>query len=170
MLSEETTIGKHPHIAVKVMSDILVEAEKQLALNSQPEKNKGTDQIKIPDAVSYAACFAAEKIGANAIMACTLTGNSARMISKYRPQQPIYGVTPNPKAIGRMAMYWGVEPVLIEEGEVQTLEEEVAQTLAAGRDVIGLKPGSRVVVTAGLKSKKSGGTNVMQIREIPRAG
>ncbi|MCB0360740.1 MAG: hypothetical protein KDD44_13925, partial [Bdellovibrionales bacterium] len=65
-------------------------------------------------------------------------------------------------------LYWGVEPIFIDVTESSSIEDEILASLKALRDRFGIKPGARVVLTAGLRAKKSGTTNVMEIREIPR--
>ena len=120
------------------------------------------------DAICYAACGAANKISASAILACTQSGYTARLIAKYRPQQQLFGATSETKTLTRMALYWGVQPLAISVGEGSSTEDEVTQAMSAVRDQFGQKPGARVVVTAGLRAKQSGTTNLMEIREIPR--
>ncbi len=89
-------------------------------------------------------------------------------MAKYRPQQPLVGATTDPKALSRMALYWGVQPVALSfEDEIDT-EDEITRAMVAVRDQLGIKPGSRVVVTAGLRAKKSGTTTLMEVRDIPR--
>lgn len=69
-----------------------------------------------------------------------------------------------------MTLLWGVQPLLTKLTENTGLEDEINSALIAARDAYGVKPGSWVVVTAGLRSKKTGSTNVLEIREVPRVG
>lgn len=168
MLSDETAIGAHPVDAVKVLGRIVEEAEKELHIERYRPKLKGSDRERVADAVCYAACNAADKVSASAIVACTQSGYTARLMSKYRPQQLLFGATSERRALARMALCWGVEPLLIGIDEGSSTEDEVVQALVAAREHYGIKPGSRVVVTAGLRAKKTGSTNIMEIREVPR--
>ncbi|MBP9837451.1 MAG: pyruvate kinase [Proteobacteria bacterium] len=168
MLSDETAIGAHPIESVQVLSRICLEAEKEFHYERYTPRLKGSDREKVADAVCYAACNAADKISASALLACTMSGYTARLIAKYRPQQNLYGVTPDRKALTRMAAYWGVEPVYVKIDENFTTEDEVTHSISIIRDKYGIKPGSRVVVTAGLRAKKTGSTCIMEIREVPR--
>ena len=170
MLSEETAVGKHPEHTVKVLERILVEAEKEFLPEGFRPRLKGADQVKVADAICYAACNAAEKINASAIIACSLSGHTARLMSKYRPRHPLIGATPETRSLTRMTLLWGVQPLLTKLSDDATVEDEINHALIAARDVYGLKPGSWVVVTAGLRAKKTGGTNVLEIREVPRIG
>lgn len=169
MLSEETAVGKHPAHAIRVLSDIVAEAEREIRVESGKLNLRHSDRANVSDAICYAACNAAEKISATAILACTETGSTARLMAKYRPNQPLYGATSQKRSLNRMALYWGVEPVLIELDRNAGIEGEIREAMLAIRDNYDSKPGSRVVVTAGLRTKSTGSTNVMEIREIPRS-
>jgi pyruvate kinase len=168
MLSDETAIGEHPVEAVQVLSRIIQEAEKESHYERYKPRLKGSDREKVADAVCYAAVNAADKISASAVLACTQSGYSARLMSKYRPQQILFGLTSERKALERMALYWGVEPLFIRVEDGSDTEDEVSQAMITVREQYGVKPGSRVVVTAGLRAKKQGSTSIMEIREIPR--
>ena len=169
MLSEETAVGKHPVLAIKVLSDIVCEAEREIRIESGKLNLRHSDRANVSDAICYAACNAAEKISATAILACTESGLTAKLMAKYRPNQPLYGATSQKKSLARMALFWGVEPIYIELDKDAGIESEIREAMLAIRDNYDSKPGSRVVVTAGLRTKSTGSTNVMEIREIPRS-
>ncbi len=168
MLSEETAIGNDPVHVVEVLGRILEEADKDYDSGAQRLRFKSPDQETVSDAICYAACGAATKVTASAIVACTESGYTARLMSKYRPTQPLFGATTKKHILNRMALYWGVCPVAINLVEEAVTEDEITRAMTAARDQYGLKPGARVVVTAGLRSGKSGSTMLMEIREIPR--
>lgn len=169
MLSEETAIGKHPVLAIKVLDRIICEAEATLVYNKKQLKTNASSYGSISDAISFAASNAAEKISATAIIACTQSGSTAKLIAKYRPLQTLFAATSEPKVLNRIALYWGTTPVYVEtKGTELSTEEEVNLAMSAVRDRYGVKPGARVIVTVGLRTKKIGATNVMEIREIPR--
>ncbi len=168
MLSEETAIGNHPVLAVQMLDRILRESECEFQYENYHPRYRAAVQGSVADAVCFAACGAATKISASAIVSCTQSGNSARLVAKYRPHQSLFGATSNKKAMARMALYWGVEPVFFTLQDESTTEDEITLAMLAIRDQYGLKPGARVVVTAGLKTKTIGSTTLMEIREIPR--
>jgi pyruvate kinase len=168
MLSDETAIGKHPVTSVATLSKIALEAEMEFQDEVSSIGLKGQDRSSVPDAVCYAATYAAAKISAGAVVACTQSGATGRLMAKYRPQQLLFGATSERRTLTRMALYWGVEPILVELPEHCTTEDEINCALAVVRDQYGFKPGARIVITTGLRSKKVGTTNVMEIREIPR--
>ncbi|HMO18718.1 MAG TPA: pyruvate kinase [Oligoflexia bacterium] len=170
MLSDETAIGKFPVQSVQVLSSILLEAEKEAELNRPSllgQKRAARD--KVADAVCFAASNASSKLACSGIIACTESGSTARLMAKYRPQAPIFGATSVRETLAKMALYWGVEPLLIDiSSNDASMEYEVSQALLAARDTYGLKPGSRVLITVGLRTKRTGSTNVMEVREVPR--
>lgn len=166
MLSEETAIGENPIESVKYLSLIAREAEKSFEFEEYRLRLRDADRQSMPDAVSYAACAAAVKLGALAIIACSRTGTSARLLAKYRPQQALYGVSTSEEALRRMALYWGVQPLLI--GEVTNREGEVNRAIEAIGSQLQLSPGSRVVITGGSFVNTPGSTNMMEVREISR--
>jgi pyruvate kinase len=168
MLSDETAIGKYPVESVQVLSKILLEAEREVNFERLRPRSKGSDRERVTDAVCYAAVNAADKIGAAAIVACTNSGYTARLMAKYRPTQPLFGISPSKRSLLKMVLCWGVIPVHNELEDKATHEEEVSRALALLRNNYGLKPGARVVITAGLGTKLSGSTTLMEIREIPR--
>lgn len=169
MLSEETALGAHPIEAVTALDIISREAESELEFGPSGLHSRGAVGDSVPDAIAYAACNAADKINAAAILACTESGYSARLVAKYRPLQALFGITSEERPLRRMALYRGVQPLYCDVTSETALEAEVLHAMAAVRDEFGLKPGSRVVLTSGLNAKKTGTTSVMEIREIPRS-
>lgn len=167
MLSEETAIGENPVLALKHLGKIAFEAELEFDFSEYKYRLKESDTETIPDAVAYAAAAAAKKVSASAIVACTETGNSARLIAKYRPQQPLFGASSSKRAIRRMCLYWGVQPVLFlsPENHERELETALEQVQAVGR----FENGSRAVITAGLNVRTPGSTSLLEIRELRSA-
>lgn len=166
MLSEETAVGEHPVQAVHMLDRILLQSEKEL-LYLPPRQNltrSGSDVVA--DAICFAACSATDKVNARGIISCTASGRTARLIAKYRPKPPIFGVTTEQATLAQLALVWGIEPVLIQlEGEEA---DEIGTALRVVRDRFGIKPGSRVILTSGKRARKSGTTTLMEIREVPR--
>ena len=151
-----------------MLDRILLEAERRMFLSDYQQPYKSNDKNAVPDAICYAACGAADKIAAQAIIAGTQSGSTARLLTKYRPKQPLFAATSVKHVVPRMALFWGVEPFYIPLDSNST-DDEINQALHALRDEYGLKPGSRVVVTAGRTAKQSGATSIMEVREIPRS-
>jgi len=159
MLSEETAMGNYPVEAVAFMTHITGEAE---SLMLERRALCGLEQPhKIPDFLSYSACLLAEKTGAEAIVAHSVSGSAGRSLSAQRPRQPIFALTPDHTVLRYLNFSWGVTPCLVEEGTPGHLERAESFVDANPR----VNAGDRVVITAG--QPRSGeapkGTNLVKI-------
>ncbi|RMG42749.1 MAG: pyruvate kinase [Candidatus Dadabacteria bacterium] len=164
MLSEETAIGEHPVEALKYLARIANEAEKNFVFSEYKLRLRDADRATVPDAVAYAAAAAANKVEAAAIIACTETGNSARLLAKYRPQQPIYGASSSNATLNRMCLYWGIKPISCASTDSHMAELEIA--LKNVQKLEGYPNGTRAVITGGLAVRTPGATSVLEIREM----
>jgi pyruvate kinase len=164
MLSDETAIGEHPVACVGYLSRIALAAEQTFAFEEFKLRLRNSDSLTVPDAIAYAACAAAVKTGADAIIACTETGTSARLAAKYRPQQPLYGLSRKETTLRRMALYWGVKPCAFESAKNHV--DEIESALKVVQDLENLENGSRAVVTGGRFTQTPGATSVLEVREL----
>lgn len=164
MLSDETAIGEHPEACAKYISRIAVAAEQTFAFEEYKLRLRNSDTYTVPDAIAYAACAAAIKTSAGALIACTETGTSARLVAKYRPQQPLYGVSRKETALRKMALYWGVNPICVESRE--THRDEIDTALKAVQEREELPNRTRAVITGGRPSCTPGSTSVLEVREM----
>ncbi|MBX7138949.1 MAG: pyruvate kinase [Oligoflexia bacterium] len=164
MLSEETAIGEHPVECVQYLGKVAREAEKSFVFDEYKLRLRDSDRATVPDAVAYAAAAAAVKVNAAAIIACTEKGTSARLIAKYRPQQPLYGASTKSATLQRMALYWGVIPIPLKA--TASHDDEIQAALESVQIREGLLNGSRAVVTGGMATGKSGSTSILEIREM----
>ena len=160
MLSGETAQGKYPVLTVKTMSKIAVETENHIHY-SRRFKTKEFPIQNIQDAASHATCGVAIDINARAIVACTKTGKTARMISRFRCPVDIIGMTTSKDAYRRLAMSWGVTPVLVDE--YMTAEELFTQAAAVAKRVYRLSSGDNIVIAGGSTVGHSGATNLIKI-------
>ena len=162
MLSGETAGGKYPVQSVEAMARIALETEKHLK-NKYGDKN--SMHIQSPaDALSHSACVLAEDIGAKAIVVCSRTGGTARLVSKYRPNIDIIGMTIEPMSYRKLALSWGVQPVLAEEFTSMDVLFYHAKRAAIDSGLV--KKGDRIVITGGNPNGKSGNSNVINIEQI----
>lgn len=164
MLSEETAIGENPHLAVEYLDRIAREAERHFFFEEYKPRLRDADHETIPDSLAYGAAATAVKVKAAAVIACTETGTTARLLAKYRPQQPLIGATPREDTLRRMCLYWGVLPLFCPSAK--THDEEVEQALRVIEKESRFPDGARAVVIGGLAGGKPGGTSVLEIREI----
>ncbi len=171
MLSEETAIGEHPLECVTYLGKIAQEAERTFEFEEFKLRLRDSDRLTVPDAISYAACAAAIKVGAGAIIACTHTGSSARLVAKYRPQQPLFGVSTEETALQLMSIFWGVVPVRLPSkrgGQPADSPGAEAAEIDSALEVIqsrfAFSAGTRAVVIGGLSAGAPGSTSQLQLR------
>lgn len=158
MLSEETAIGEHPIAAVQVMKRILDTAEPLLVPSHD---DPGNDPASV---LAHAACDLAIRIGAAAIVTPTHSGASVRRVARWRPNVPILALTADPVVRRRLAIVWGVTPLLapwLRPG-VSVLERFRDSLRATGL----VKPGSRIVLIAGSPNSVPGGTDLLHVATI----
>jgi pyruvate kinase len=163
MLSAETASGQYPREAVAMMARIVIEAETRLE-ESFPQRRRRTHEgLSIAETICESIAHAAEDLPMGAIAIFTETGNTARMISKYRPKAAIYAFTPNVAVAQRTHMYWGVRPMncdpkLSTDAMVDVAEHELlTRGLLKTGDVLGVVAGTR---------QASGSTNFMRLHTV----
>ena len=162
MLSGETAAGKYPVRAVETMARIALRTENDINYrkrfqNSVSSINSGN----VTNAISHATCTTAYDLGAAAIITVTMSGRTARNISKFRPSIPIVSCTSVEKTYRQLAMSWGVVPVMI------TMEEDLDELFdcaVEGAQGIGLvENGDLVVITTGVPLGVDGTTNLLKV-------
>jgi pyruvate kinase len=163
MLSAETATGRYPREAVAMMAKIVVEAESNMAEFTQPRRRRDQHRLSIAETICESIAHAAEDLPMGAIAVFTETGNTARLISKYRPKAGIYAFSQAPAVCNRMNLLWGVHPVRHEqartaENMVSAAEQELLRQhrIQAG-DVLGVVAGTQMA---------SGSTNFMRLHVV----
>ncbi|SHH58406.1 pyruvate kinase [Clostridium grantii] len=164
MLSGETANGKYPLEAASTMSKIAIEAEKRMDQKNTLKRKVIEAQSNVSSAISYAACTTAQELNAAALVTATQTGNTARMVSKYRPQAPVIAVTPSERVARGLALNWGVYPLLAKMvySTDSLISESVDKAVEAGI----VKNGDLVVVAAGIPVHYSGTTNMLKVHIV----
>ncbi|CUH96899.1 Pyruvate kinase [Propionispora sp. 2/2-37] len=164
MLSGETASGKYPVEAVETMARIAMRTESALNYSSILMAKGIIPQRTTTDAISHATVQIAHELGASAIITSTQYGNTARMVSKYRPPANIVAVTPSEKTMRRIMLLWGVVPVLgiTSENSDEMVQNSVQYALAAGA----VKDGDLVVLTAGVPAGLTGTTNMIRVHVV----
>lgn len=162
MLSGETAAGSYPVEAVKAMAKICQSTEQ----NINYKKRFYNADIEIRndiDAISHSTCGMAIDINAKCIVACTLSGVTARMVSRFRSPVDIIGMTTNEATWRKLALSWGVTPEMCETFPSTEVLFYGAKKVAAS--VFDLSKGDKIVITGGV-SGVSGNTNLIKIDEI----
>lgn len=164
MLSGESAAGKYPVKTVQTMSEIVEETEKHIEYENLFRKEDF--QIKnMVDAISHATCCMACDIGAKAIVVSSLSGVTVRMVSRFRVPVDIVGMAANARVWYRLALSWGVQPILCEE-TFQSADVLFYNALRAAKAAMHLAPGDSVVMTGGTPNGTSGNTNLIKVETI----
>lgn len=163
MLSGETAAGMYPVESVKAMAKIAMQAEtKSTFIQVVDEKDYLIRGLS--DALSHSACTLAHDINAKAIVVCTRTGSTAKMVSRFRPMIDIIGMTTNPRSYQKLALSWGVYPVMSEEYNSVDVLFHFAKCAAKDSGLV--KKGDTIVITGGTPNGKSGNSNLLDIETI----
>ena len=163
MLSGESAAGAYPVKSVEAMAKIAEETEKNIDYVAHFHTNEFIISDET-DAISHATCGMAIDIGAKAIVACTLSGVTARMVSRFRSPVDIIGLTTNEKTWRRLSLSWGVTPKICEMFPSTEVLFYSAKKIAA--DAFDLKKGDNLVITGGVTNGTSGNTNLIKIETI----
>ncbi len=163
MLSAETAIGKYPVRAVRSMAKISEATEKGFDVDSSANR-MGEEPLPVSDSVAQAASFLAERLNARMIIAFTESGYTARMISSFRPECPVLGVTTTDEVARRMALYHGILPVRGER--VKNVDEMIEHAIRQARKMKMLKKGDLAVITAGVPLATPGATNLIKVHQV----
>ena len=163
MLSGETAAGEYPVQAVETMARIAEATEKTIDYKKRFHDNEFIIRNDI-DAVSHASCGMAIDIGAKLIVACTISGMTARMVSRFRAPVDIIGLTTNEKTWRQLSLSWAVIPRMCEV--VPSTDVLFYSAKKAAQDTAKLERGDRIIITGGVTNGQSGNTNLIKIEEI----
>ncbi len=164
MLSAETAVGQYPLEAVSIMSEIIKRAEDSpFRYNNIPHGMIDTHRTGFANALARAAHDACDVTGADAVIVYTMTGWSAKVMSKFRPNAPIYALTPLKSTFNQLALYWGITPVICPLGH------STDQMLGYGEKILMkkgfIKQGQTVLISAGGTAKHKA-SNMLKIMVV----
>ena len=163
MLSGESAAGKYPVEAVRNMAQIAEYTEQH---TSYRKRFLSSDfHIRnIQDALSHATCAMAIDVEAKGIVACTVSGSTARMVSRFRSPADIIGMTTDEKVWRKLGLSWGVTPVLVEP--VTSMDVMFYHAMECAKKIFNLKKGDNVVLTGGPINGKSGNTDTIKVEQV----
>jgi pyruvate kinase len=164
MLSAETASGKYPIQAVQMMKNIIQETEKEFSYRDFFSHSSAVDYNDLSSSVALASVKTAYNLKAKAIFAFTTSGFTARLISQFRPEMPIFALTSNDQTYQQLSLYWGVIP--IDPSQSQNIQEAFAKTSSFALEHHLLKKGDCVIITAGSPFGVAGSTNMMMVAKI----
>ena len=163
MLSGESAQGKYPVQAVATMAEIAETTENDI--NYEGRFHKEEIEIKsTPDAVCHSTCSMAIDVNAKAIVACTMSGYTARRVSRFRCPVDTIAMTTDKKVWRKLALSWGVTPVLVDK--FTSLDVMFYYALGRAKQMLNLKKGDSVVLTGGPIDGHSGNTNTIKVETI----
>ncbi|MOA18145.1 Pyruvate kinase [compost metagenome] len=146
------------------MSRIAEKAESALDHREIFSKQQTLQETTVTEAISQSVAISALDLNAKAILSSTVTGHTARVVSKYRPKAPIIAVTTQERTMRQLSLVWGVTPVF---GKVATSTDELLETaIQGGKDSGLVQAGDLVVITAGIPLGRSGSTNLVKVSTI----
>jgi len=163
MLSGESAAGKYPVDSVRVMSEIAEETERHIDYAARFQTQSFSIRNRV-DAISHAACTMAIDLDAKAIIVTSLSGLTVRMVSRFRAPITILGLATGKKAWYKLALSWGVIPMLTEQFPSMDVLNYFA--LREAKEVLHLLAGDTVVMTGGNTSGESGNTNMIRIETV----
>jgi len=164
MLSGETAAGAYPVEALKTMSAIAERTEQEgFHLRSRTmDSNPG--KISVSDATAHAACLTARDVNAAAIVTVSESGTTARLLSKYRPQQPIIACVMREQVQRQLSLSWGITPLMM--SLAHSTDELIEMSTALAKENGYLHNGELAVVTAGVPVGVSGTTNMIKVHMV----
>ncbi len=163
MLSGETASGNYPVAAVQTMAHIVQQAERAVGWEAHFSRAAAT-KVTVAQAVAHASCETAADLHARAIITPTVSGGTARLVARFRPQTPIIAVTPNPQTQRQLMLSWGIHPLLAERET--TTDRMVADAIRAAQRHGLVSPGDTVVITAGSVGSEHGATALMRVHVV----
>jgi pyruvate kinase len=163
MLSGETAAGAYPVEAVRIMAELAIRAEASLREYGWLQQTLPHPSNVVTEAVAHSAVRMAEQLGAAAILSLTETGFTSRLISKHRPECPILAVTARLPVARRLALNWGVVPILYESGIGD--DEKIALAIRVARERRLVAPGDVLVATWG-HTQSAGGTDAIRVLTV----
>ena len=164
MLSGETAAGAYPVEALKTMSAIAerTETENHARVEYLTEATNG--KISVSDATAHAACLTAKDVNAAAIVTVSESGTTARLLSKYRPQQPIIACVMKEQVQRQLSLSWGITSLMMPLAH--STDELIEMSTALAKENGFLHNGELAVVTAGVPVGISGTTNMIKIHMV----
>ena len=163
MLSAESAAGKYPVQAVAMMAKIVTETEEQILLEPRKPVIGQRRTLSVSETICKCVAHSAQDINLAAIAIFTESGNTARLLSKYRPEAPIYAMSPFEAVVNRTMLLWGTHPICVGRFEGTDTLVQVAEGVLEGAGFV--QPGQVVSIVAGTATT-TGATNFMRLHSI----
>jgi pyruvate kinase len=163
MLSGETAAGKYPVEAVEAMAKIARHTEKNIHYDKRFKNAEFRIKNKV-DAISHATCGMSIDLNAQAIVVCSMSGMTVRMVSRFRAPTDIIGMTTDKKVWHKLALSWGVTPVLAQAFD--STDVLFYHATEQAKKLMNLRKGDNIIITGGITNGKSGNTNLIKVETV----
>lgn len=164
MLSGETTIGNYPIQTMDVMSKIIESTEQDQNYYEFLDTSMRSEKQDITGSVAYSAVECAIRLKCKAIVTPTISGYTARKISRFRPNCPIIAITPDINVVKNLSLYYGIYPVL--EHDVNSFDKIMKISKEKAKNILKLEERDKIIITGGYPFKEVKHTNFMKIEEV----
>lgn len=164
MLSEETAVGNYPVEATETMNKIALRIEKAIDYKKILSERSLSVKPTNSDAISHATCQVALDLKAKAIVTFTLSGSTARMVSRYRPPVPIIAASTQDSTVRKLALSWGVYP--FKSDELENTDDMIEKSKKIALKTGLAKSGDKIIITAGIPFKIPGTTNLLKVETL----
>ncbi|MCJ7726577.1 MAG: pyruvate kinase, partial [Acidimicrobiia bacterium] len=168
MLSAETAIGEYPVQTIEVMARLCVEIESSPVYGGGPDVEFVRSEAGFSSAIAKACADTADSLGLDTVVAFTESGNTALLVSKYRPRSRIVAFTPDEHTYRQMALMWGVTPLMFRR--LESTDEMISSAERVLREAGIVHDGEWVAMTAGIPPNRRASTNILKLHVIGSAG
>lgn len=163
MLSNETATGEYPVETVETMQSIILTTEESV-YDDVPARGTKSKVKSIDRTISSLSKIVAEEVDAQLILAASLSGDTGRLISQYRPELPIAVATSSMRVCRQLNLSWGVRPFILEE--CKTIEELIERSILELKNKKLISSGDRLIIVAGEPVGQAGHVNLLEVREV----
>lgn len=164
VLSGETTIGSFPVETLKTIERIIHSAEYDIDYIELLDKAMRTEKQDTTGSIAYSVTECANRLKCKAIATPTMTGHTARKMSRFRPSCPIIALSPDINTIKNLNIYFGVYPILV--SELKTFDKMMQESKKCIKDLFDIEDGDRMIITGGYPFKETKHTNFMKIEDF----
>lgn len=164
MLSLETMKGRYPLEALNIMRKVIIASENDIDYMDLLSRAMRTENVDVTGGLAYSVVELATRLKCKAVIAPTITGYTAKKMSRFRPSCPIIAISPDINTVKSLKLYFGVYPILIKE--LKSLDDAIEKSREIALNNIDLNDGDKILITGGYPFSKTKHTNFIKIEEI----
>lgn len=164
MLSGETTIGKYPVETLEIVERVISSAEEDIDYLGLLDKAARTEKQDITGEISYSVAMLSCRLKCSAIVCPTISGYTARKMSRFRPNCPILAISKDPNTVKSLSLNFGILPVLVDE--FKNLDSMLNKSIKLATEKFNLEPKDKLIITGGYPFREVKHTNFIKIEEI----